>query len=132
VVDKTANQITPSVVVSGNEITVTSDPLSDTAKNILDNTPSTDWFGEKGNSITITLSSLKKINSLDIHWGDKTEINAGFEVQLSKGGGQFLTFYQGKVIDLSGSKIKIEESGISDVRIIAKNKKILISKVEIN
>lgn len=132
VVDKTANQITPSVVVSGNEITVTSDPLSDTSKNILDNIPSTYWFGEKGNSITITLSSLKKINSLVIYWGDKTKINAEFEVQLSKGGGQFLDFYSGKVIDLSDSKIKIEESGISDVRIIVKNKKILISKVEIN
>lgn len=116
---------------SENEMTVMSDPMSDSAKNITDNISSTCWCGEKGNNITITLPAVKKISSIGIDWGDKSEINAEFEIQLSKGGGQFLDFYKGKLTGLSQSKVMIGESGISDVRIIIKNKKVYISKVEL-
>jgi len=131
VVDKSGSQLLTSEVNPANETTVVSDPVSDAAKNISDDMPETYWYGEKDNSITITLSSSKKINFLNINWGGKTETGAEFEVQLSKGGGQFLNFHKGKVIDLSDSKIMIDESGISDIRIIIKTKKVYISKVEI-
>jgi beta-glucosidase len=131
VVDKVASQKLTSEIDSTNEIRVISDPISADANNILDNIPSTYWYGEKDNSITITLSAIKKINSININWGNKTEINAEFEIQLSKGGGQFLDFYKGKLIDLSESKIMIDESGISDIRVIIKAKKVYITKVEI-
>jgi beta-glucosidase len=131
VIDENCSQRTESGINSANELTVTSDPISDSVRNITDSNPLTCWYGEKDNSFTITLPAQKKINTLNIYWGDKTDIDAEFEIQLSKGGGQFMDFYPGKLTDLSESKIKIDESGISDIRIIIMAKKVYISKVEI-
>lgn len=131
VVDGTGQQELASETNPVSEITVTSDPVSDNARNILDNNSSTSWYGDAGNSVTITVPATKKINFMNINWGDKTDMNAEFEVQLSKGGGQFLDFHKGKLVDLSESKIMISDSGISDIRIIVKTKKVYITKVEI-
>jgi len=132
VVNLTSSQRPNTSVNLRKAITVSSNPMSDDAIKIFDNDPSTYWCGEKGNSLTITVSALKRINTLVIYWGENNEVNAEFEIQLSKGGGQFLSFYTGKLYDISESKINVKESGVSDIRIIVKNKKALISKVEIN
>lgn len=112
-------------------LTVISDPMSDDAGNVLDDDASTSWHGREGSSLTITLTSSKKINSLLINWGSKTEPGAGFVIQLSKGGGQFLDYYKGQLNGSTESKIQINESGISDIRIIIKTREIYLSKIEI-
>jgi len=130
VVDKSGSQLTSSKAKPANGLTVVSDPMSDDAGYVLDDDEATCWHGKEGSSLTITLTSSKKINSLLIKWGDKTEPNAEFEIQVSKGGGQFLDFSKNKLNGFSESNIQIDESGISDIRIIIKTKEVYLSKIE--
>ncbi|MPM82786.1 hypothetical protein SDC9_129848 [bioreactor metagenome] len=104
--------------------------MSVDAGNVLDDDASTSWHGREGSSLTITLTSSKKINSLLIKWDNKTAPDAGFEIQVSKGGGQFLDFYKGKLSGSYESNIPVNESGISDIRIIIKTKEVYLSKIE--
>lgn len=131
VVDKNGSPIISSEGMPTNGLTVISDPMSDDASYVLDDDAATSWHGKEGSSLTITLSSSKKINSLLIKWDGKAELNAAFEIQVSKGGGQFLDFYKGKLNSSLESNIPIEESGISDIRIIIKTGEMHLSKIEI-
>ena len=63
----------------------------------LDNDLKTCWQGNKGDYITFALENGAKIDGLSIAWKKENTGEADFEIQLSGGGGQFLTVYSGSV-----------------------------------
>ncbi|MDD2284931.1 MAG: glycoside hydrolase family 3 C-terminal domain-containing protein [Paludibacter sp.] len=77
------------------EVPVTSNPQTSTALHVLDNNPDTYWIGSKGYNLTFPLNSQKHIKSINIHWDKDTDVNAAFEIQISSGGGQFITVFKG-------------------------------------
>ena len=65
--------------------------------NVLDKQNNTVWQGNKGDYITFALKKGRKINEVAIAFKRDNGLTAEFEIQLSCGGGQFLTVYSGTV-----------------------------------
>lgn len=90
------------------------------AKNamVLDNNISTVWEGKKGDFLSFEMKEHAKPKSLSIHWKSVRE-PAKFEIQVSSGGGQFITIYEGDVVPANDFKIfPLKGDVASDVRII--------------
>lgn len=106
--DKPVSKLYP--VVAGNN-----DP---TAGNVLDKDISTGWSGKSGDYLTFAMNEEARTNEISILWANATGA-ATFEVQLSGGGGQFLTVYRGKVpTDGNPAKVKFRGTTASDLRIL--------------
>ena len=89
-----------------------------TARNVLDNNNSTGWDGKSGDYLTFAMDEEAQTNEISILWGNVKDA-AAFEVQLSGGGGQFLTVYKGKVpTDGKPAKVKFKGTTASDLRIL--------------
>ena len=88
-----------------------------TARNVLDKNNSTGWQGKAGDYLTFAINEEAQTNEISILWANTKD--AAFEVQLSGGGGQFLTVYKGKA-STSGKPAKIQFNGTtaSDLRIL--------------
>lgn len=88
-----------------------------TARNVLDKDNSTGWQGKAGDYLTFAINEEAQTNEISILWANTKD--AAFEVQLSGGGGQFLTVYKGKA-STSGKPAKIQFNGTtaSDLRIL--------------
>ena len=83
---------------------------------LLDRNPETYWTGKKGDYINIPMDSNAGPDRIGIYW--KTSA-AGFEIQASSGGGQFLTVYQGTTPE-AGKMIyyPFNLKTVSDIRIL--------------
>ena len=82
--------------------TKTANPVSastngEMKNNVLDNNLSTVWEGNKGDYITFALENGAKVDGVSIAFSRANGLPAEFEIQLSGGGGQFLTVYSGTV-----------------------------------
>lgn len=103
----------------------------ETAAQVLDNNFSTAWSAGKGESITFALENNASPNSIAIAWKEKSA-DATFEIQLSGGGGQFLTVYTGKVDATNEMKnYSFKGTTASDLRILIANGNASISEVKI-
>lgn len=111
---------------------VTSDPQTSMALNVLDNDPKTHWKGQKGYSLTFRLDEKKSLDNIAIHWDNKTDVQSVFEIQISSGGGQFITVFKGapKALDEKNSYSFSETAG-TDLRIRIVSGSVTITNVDI-
>ena len=104
----------------------------ESAMNVLDGNSSTYWQGNKGDYLTFALKGNPKVDEVSITFVRENNLPATFEVQLSGGGGQFLTVYSGTVEEYGKSKTyKFKGTTASDLRILLNDDRIGISEVDI-
>ena len=98
--------------------------------NVLDKQNNTVWQGNKGDYITFALKNGSKINEVAIAFKRDNGLPAEFEIQLSGGGGQFLTVYSGTVSQY-GELISYPFKGTtaSDLRILLNDDRVGIAEV---
>lgn len=109
---------------------VTASTDMENAPNVLDKQKNTVWQGNKGDYITFTLKNGSKINEVAIAFKRDNGLPAEFEIQLSGGGGQFLTVYSGTVSQY-GELISYPFKGTtaSDLRILLNDDRVGIAEV---
>lgn len=101
------------------------------AENVLDEKINTAWQGNKGDYITFALKNGAKVDKVAIAFTRDNNLPATFEIQLSGGGGQFLTVYSGTVSEY-GKLISYPFKGTtaSDLRIVLNDDRVSIAEVE--
>ena len=109
---------------------VTASTEMENAPNVLDKQKNTVWQGNKGDYITFALKNGSKINEVAIAFKRDNGLPAEFEIQLSGGGGQFLTVYSGTVSQY-GELISYPFKGTtaSDLRILLNDDRVGIAEV---
>ncbi len=96
---------------------------------LIDGQAATLWQGAAGNDITFTLADNVAPGSMGIQWTD-CSADAEFEIQLSSGGGQFLTVYKGKAANTTGIKTyTFKATTASDARILLTRGKASVAEV---
>lgn len=111
---------------------VQSDPQTSTALNVLDGNIQTYWQGQRGYYLTFPLDENKPIKSVSIYWKEKTDIKSVFEIQISSGGGQFITVFKGSPKRLNEvNTYSFDESAGTDLRIRIVSGNVQISEVNI-
>lgn len=99
----------------------------------LDNDLKTCWQGNKGDYITFALENGAKIDGLSIAWKKENTGEADFEIQLSGGGGQFLTVYSGSVSKFNEwMSYTFKGTTASDLRILLNSDGLGVAEVKIN
>lgn len=101
------------------------------AENVLDEKINTAWQGNKGDYITFALKNGAKVDKVTIAFTRDNNLPATFEIQLSGGGGQFLTVYSGTVSEY-GKLISYPFKGTtaSDLRIVLNDDRVSIAEVK--
>ena len=109
---------------------VTASTDMENAPNVLDKQKNTVWQGNKGDYITFALKNGSKITEVAIAFKRDNGLPAEFEIQLSGGGGQFLTVYSGTVSQY-GELISYPFKGTtaSDLRILLNDDRVGIAEV---
>ena len=99
------------------------------AENVLDEKINT--VGNKGDYITFALKNGAKVDKVAIAFTRDNNLPATFEIQLSGGGGQFLTVYSGTVSEY-GKLISYPFKGTtaSDLRIVLNDDRVSIAEVK--
>lgn len=103
-----------------------------TVNHVIDNDLSTFWEGNKGDYITFALENEAKINSISITFNHENKVSTDFEIQLSSGGGQFLTVYSGTIDTYSRPlTFNFKETIASDLRIVLGSDRVGIAEVKL-
>ena len=79
------------------------------AENVLDEKINTAWQGNKGDYITFALKNGTQVDKVTIAFTRDNNLPATFEIQLSGGGGQFLTVYSGTVSEYGAHKDLLQD-----------------------
>lgn len=104
----------------------TPDPI---LSKVLDNNRQTVWKGKSGESLTFALNEGSKAHKISVLW-EQTDTTTTFEIQASRGGGQFITTYVGKVESIgSFQEYPLGGDTTSDVRIIITKGTATISEI---
>jgi len=82
----------------------------------------------KGDDVTMPLREGKLFNYLNITWGKGTDCS--FEVQWTKGGGQFFPCYKGKAKGEGRVTCKFEEMEGSEIRIVVTEGKAVVNVMD--
>lgn len=99
---------------------------------VLDNNKETVWTAKAGESLTFALKDGSKAQKISILW-KQTEEPTSFEIQASRGGGQFITTYSGTVKAADNfQEYPLGGDIASDVRIIITKGKASIAEVILN
>ena len=100
------------------------------AENVFDGKINTAWQGNKGDYITFALKNGAKVDKVSIAFTRDNNLPANFEIQLSGGGGQFLTVYSGTVSEY-GKLISFPFKGTtaSDLRIVLNDDRVGVAEV---
>lgn len=119
--------------VSKSDNRVTASTNLQEAGNVLDGKNSTAWQGNKGDYITFALNDGARIDRISIAFTRENKLPAAFEIQLSGGGGQFLTVYSGNVSEY-GKLISYSFKGTtaSDLRIVLNDDCVSVAEVDLN
>lgn len=101
------------------------------AENVLDEKINTAWQGNKGDYITFALKNGAKVDKVAIAFTRDNNLPTTFEIQLSGGGGQFLTVYSGTVSEY-GKLISYPFKGTtaSDLRIVLNDDRVGVAEVK--
>lgn len=101
------------------------------AENVLDEKINTAWQGNKGDYITFALKNGTQVDKVTIAFTRDNNLPATFEIQLSGGGGQFLTVYSGTVSEY-GKLISYPFKGTtaSNLRIVLNDDRVSIAEVK--
>ena len=99
---------------------------------VLDGKADTSWQGNKGDYITLSLDNSPHVEKVDITFTRENNLPAEFEIQLSGGGGQFLTVYSGTVSEY-GKAITYQFKGstASDLRIVLKDDRVGVAEIKL-
>lgn len=99
---------------------------------VIDQNLNTNWDCRADDHITLGLKPDSKPKSIEIAW-DSFEKGAIFEIQLSGGGGQFLTVYTGEITGDTKKFIKYDfnETLASDLRIVLKKGVASIAEIKL-
>lgn len=100
---------------------------------VVDKDLNTKWQGVAGDYITFSLQENAEPGKVEIIWANSGNEPVAFDIQLSSGGGQFLTVYQGTY---QGAGIKqmtytFNPNSASDLRILIRKGKPGIAEVKI-
>lgn len=113
-----------------NPISASTNPEATTK--VLDNNLSTCWQGNKGDYITFALKNGAKVDGLSIAFSRANGLEADFEIQLSGGGGQFLTVYSGTVKEYNQLlPYRFKGTTASDLRIVLGSDQVGIAEVKL-
>lgn len=111
---------------------VTASTNPESASNVLDKNIQTVWQGNKGDYITFALKNGAKVDKVSIAFKRENKLPAGFEIQLSGGGGQFLTVYSGTVSEYDKLiSYPFKGTTASDLRIVLNDDRVEIAEVEV-
>ena len=114
------------------ESPVTASTNPELVMNVLDGNPATGWQGNRGDYITIALKETPKVDEVTITFTRDNSLPASFEIQLSGGGGQFLTVYSGTVSQYGTPQTyTFKGTTASDLRIVLNDDKVGIAEVKI-
>lgn len=109
---------------------VTASTDMENAPNVLDGKISTVWQGNKGDYITFALKNGAKVDEVSIAFKRDNKLPAEFEIQLSGGGGQFLTVYSGTVSQYERLiPYSFKGTTASDLRIVLNDDRVGIAEV---
>ncbi len=97
---------------SAPKVSASSSPAD--APKVLDNIPDTWWSGKQGDYLTLPLSEKTVPAAMSVVWGKDSD--AEFEIQLSSGGGQFITVYSGNTSQSSPYSFK--SNNATDIRLL--------------
>lgn len=99
---------------------------------VLDSDNTTYWQGNKGDYLTFALKGNPKVDEVSITFVRENNLPSTFEIQLSGGGGQFLTVYNGTVTEY-GKPITYTFMGTtaSDLRILLNDDRVGVAEVNI-
>lgn len=99
---------------------------------VLDGDNTTYWQGNKGDYLTFALKGNPKVDEVSITFVRDNNLPSTFEIQLSGGGGQFLTVYNGTVTEY-GKPItcKFKGTTASDLRILLNDDRVGVAEVNI-
>lgn len=99
---------------------------------VLDGKADTSWQGNKGDYITLSLDNSPHVEKVDITFVCENNLPAEFEIQLSGGGGQFLTVYSGTVSEYGKAiTYKFKGSTASDLRIVLKDDRVGVAEIKL-
>lgn len=111
---------------------VTASTNSESASLVLDGKADTSWQGNKGDYITLALDGSPHVEKVDITFVRENNLPAEFEIQLSGGGGQFLTVYSGTVSEYGKAiTYKFKGSTASDLRIVLKDDRVGVAEIKL-
>ncbi len=99
---------------------VVSDPQTSSGLAVLDGHADTYWVGNKGYMLTFPLDNQNVLDRVQLQWGKNTDKSAVFEIQISSGGGQFLTVFKGTPQSIRTGDINtytFQKTSGSDLRI---------------
>ena len=99
---------------------------------VLDGDNTTYWQGNKGDYLTFALKGNPKVDEVSITFVRENNLPSTFEIQLSGGGGQFLTVYNGTVTEY-GKPITYTFKGTtaSDLRVLLNDDRVGVAEVNI-
>ena len=125
----TPNEIKKVVKQESKLNTASASVNTDKAKHILDNEKTTVWSASKGEYISLSLPPNSSPKQVHINWASATP-KSEFELQLSSGGGQFITVYTGEITEINKAKLyKFATAISSDFRIVIKKGTVSIAEV---
>lgn len=111
-------------------VTASTNPKSTSL--VLDGKAETSWQGNKGDYITLSLDNSPHVEKVDITFVRENDLPAEFEIQLSGGGGQFLTVYSGTVSEYGKAiTYKFKGSTASDLRIVLKDDRVGVAEIKL-
>ena len=90
------------------------------------------WNGPTGVFDTFALQNGAKVDGVSIAFSRENELETNFEIQLSSGGGQFLTVYSGIVKEYNKLlDFHFKGTTASDLRIVLGDDRIGITEVKL-
>lgn len=112
---------------------LTDNKSGESVLNVLDKNLDTKWEGVPGDYITFSLQENAEPGKVEMVWANSEKETVEFDIQLSSGGGQFLTVYQGSYqgTGLKQMTYTFSPNSASDLRILIKKGKPGIAEVRI-
>ena len=112
------------------ESPVTASTNPESALNVLDGDNQTSWQGNKGDYLTFALKGNPKVDEVTLTFTRDNKLPANFEIQLSGGGGQFLTVYSSTVSEYGKPQTyTFRGTTASDLRILLNDDRVGIAEV---
>ena len=112
------------------ESPVTASTNPESVLNVLDGKPETCWQGNKGDYLTVALKGNPKVDEVTLTFSRDNQLPANFEIQLSGGGGQFLTVYSGIVSEYGKPHTyTFRGTTASDLRILLNDDRVGIAEI---
>ena len=94
------------------------------------NISETGWSGSGGDFLTVSLDAGRPVDCVFITWSGLGQEKVPFEIQLSSGGGQFLTVYSGTATT-GDQTCSFPKTSASDLRILIRSGEATIANVRI-